>query len=278
MTFMLGRYYQMHYGYPSTVVDLWILTGLETIPVVALDMVIIFAVYMLWWLGELYGHVMLRTIMRKLGIKYNPKPFPVAGPLDTVLHGYTPNGPPLKARKPGIATRTSGQLTLSRLGTEDFVIKIHDDITEATYASVLQACQAARMSTSRRTVVDLSTHGGDCHAACNIRDALAELGKDKEVIVWVTGACYSGGITVLCSVPIAQRAASSNAIFMVHAAAYPDGEIDSASRLIDGKMVEDIANATHATPESLATLMQSRMSYFFAAEEALKLGFIGSIV
>lgn len=166
--------------------------------------------------------------------------------------------------------------TLSVLGDVD-LITFRGDVETENCSRFLADLQVAAKSTRPRVVIFLHTYGGDLYDHYTIRRAIRELNSRKPVDIMVTGHCASAGITILTSVPLANRFAADNSSFMIHASTEPFSQ-DEVLGPFNEKLLAELCAETAIEPGSLRRLYASRQDFEFDASVAIELGLIGHIV
>jgi ATP-dependent protease ClpP protease subunit len=145
----------------------------------------------------------------------------------------------------------------------------------------------------------LNTSGGDIVDTMAIYDWIRVNGSRLKVHILVNGQCASGGTTILMSVPQERRYGTPKSYYMVHpATCHQEGGIDvrlgaqvydaGVPPILDVQLlrghqwqqaavVDPIAHGT-GLPEDQVRALLGPVDRWFNAQEALRLGLIGSIL
>ncbi len=131
----------------------------------------------------------------------------------------------------------------------------------------------------------LETFGGSVYSALNMYDTIKILNEHAKTNIIAKGKCMSAGITILLSVPLEQRIATSSTTFMIHQVssisigktADMEDDVKEAKRLNE-ILFNIIKNNTAITQEDLDKNYDRKVDWMLTAKEALKLKLISKII
>ncbi len=201
-------------------------------------------------------------------------------PLPSFMHRRQPdpNGPSLVATRAMVSNSTVEVSLLSPLRRPEsaYVIRCQDDIKDSMAEDIETKCRLALQNNSVSSVIlYINSGGGKTHAMYRIRRAVQELNATKPVSVIAQGQAASAAITLLTCVPIEQRFAYGDTLFMWHTAS---GSDRVQVRMANEHLVEMLVNETRISGSSLKRLVDSKQNYWFTAQQAHELGVIGTIL
>jgi len=182
-----------------------------------------------------------------------------------------------------VATAKKTVVADSRLAAKlpnDIDVALTGDVDEKMLDLFADAIERTRQSPHRdaRLRVIIDTTGGLLEVAKMVSEALRDLSATHQIVMIVTGKCWSAGTVILLSVPLQYRYAVRHARFMIHAVTSHDGVRTESTRESDKYLVQRYTEETWVKRAHLVKALRSDLDTIFSARRARKLGFIGAIL
>lgn len=156
------------------------------------------------------------------------------------------------------------------------VIRIYNDIDSSLSADIGRLVREAAASSCSKVRIELRSCGGDSDDGFYLRRLIIDLQQTKHVEVLVTGYCASAAILLLLAVPVENRFSMSGARYMVHSARNTNDM--SLSHSVNYEMLRIYVDTTNVDQTSLDDLFRTGSDYWFDANQALELGFVGTVI
>lgn len=177
------------------------------------------------------------------------------------------------------------QILSEKEQTEETINKIIQEYNVAWNPD--KPCEYVLANVSLKTpsiYISLISPGGIVYSGFSMYDVIHSYNKKVTTNIYVSGFCMSMGIPVLCSVPVEQRYAHPNTVFMIHQVSslsfgtLADLEQDvEQTKFLQDRLFDIIKTNTNIPESKLEQVYREKLDWYITAEEALRYGLIGKI-